>query len=75
MSKTQSSNKTTPQSKTTIFAADLFAGAGGASLGLARACEALGYELDLVAVNHWPRAVETHLKNFPTHVHHCHYRC
>jgi DNA (cytosine-5)-methyltransferase 1 len=56
----------------TIYAADLFAGAGGASLGLARACKNMGYELELVAVNHWPRAVETHLKNFPTHVHHCH---
>lgn len=56
----------------TIYAADLFAGAGGASLGLARACKDLGYELELVAVNHWPRAVETHLANFPTHVHHCH---
>jgi DNA (cytosine-5)-methyltransferase 1 len=57
--------------KTTIYAADLFAGAGGASLGLARTCAALGYELDLVAVNHWDVAVATHLKNFPAHVHHC----
>jgi DNA (cytosine-5)-methyltransferase 1 len=56
----------------TIYAADLFAGAGGASLGLARTCEALGYELELTAVNHWDVAVATHLKNFPAHVHYCH---
>lgn len=58
--------------KRTIYAADLFAGAGGASLGLARTCEALGWDLELVAVNHWEVAVATHIKNFPAHVHYCH---
>lgn len=54
-----------------IRAADLFAGAGGASLGLARACESRGARLDLVAVNHWPRAVETHKLNHPRARHFC----
>lgn len=55
----------------TIYAADLFAGAGGATLGLVNATERLGYGLELVAVNHWDVAVETHQTNFPAHVHFC----
>lgn len=55
----------------TIRAADLFCGAGGASTGLAQAAERLGRKLDLVAVNHWARAVETHSKNHPKANHHC----
>lgn len=43
-----------------IRAADLFCGAGGTSAGLNDACLSLGHELDLVAVNHWPTAIETH---------------
>lgn len=31
----------------------------------------MGEELELVAVNHWARAVATHLANFPAHIHHC----
>ena len=44
----------------TIVAADLFCGAGGTSAGLRDACKQLGYETDLVAVNHWPVAIATH---------------
>lgn len=55
----------------TIYAADLFCGAGGASVGLRRACEALGLGLDLVAVNHWPTAVQTHMLNHPGVRHLC----
>lgn len=55
----------------TIKAADLFAGAGGASTGLSRACEQSGRRLDLLAVNHWPIAVETHALNHPNAVHLC----
>jgi DNA (cytosine-5)-methyltransferase 1 len=44
---------------------DLFCGAGGLSAGVALACEALGYEVELVAVNHDTVAVETHKRNFP----------
>lgn len=52
-----------------IVAVDLFCGAGGASTGLLRAAKAMGVEVDLLAINHWPQAVETHLLNHP-HVRH-----
>jgi DNA (cytosine-5)-methyltransferase 1 len=55
----------------TVYAADLFCGAGGASYGLIRACKELGYELDLVAVNHSQAAIATHEANFPGHIHFC----
>lgn len=54
-----------------IKAVDLFAGAGGASTGLVRACRSLNYDLDLLAINHWPIAVETHGVNHPNVVHLC----
>lgn len=57
--------------KKVIKAADLFAGAGGASGGLVRACEKLGRPLDLLAVNHWQTAVETHTANYPNARHLC----
>lgn len=50
----------------TIHAADLFCGAGGTSTGLSEACRGRGFKLDLVAVNHWPLAVQTHRLNHPT---------
>ncbi len=46
-----------------IRGADLFCGAGGTTTGLRAACEVLGYELDLFAVNHWQIAVDTHRTN------------
>jgi site-specific DNA-cytosine methylase len=55
----------------TIKAADLFCGAGGASTGLMRAAAALGVKVDLLAVNHWPTAVETHSLNHPGVRHLC----
>ncbi len=54
-----------------VYAADLFCGAGGASRGLGRACERLGRPVDLVAINHWPKAVATHERNHPWARHHC----
>jgi DNA (cytosine-5)-methyltransferase 1 len=48
-----------------IYAVDLFAGAGGTSTGLIEACEELGIKLNLVAVNHWEKAVKTHEANYP----------
>jgi DNA (cytosine-5)-methyltransferase 1 len=54
-----------------IIAADLFCGAGGFSTGLTRAVERLGRRLDLTAVNHWDRAIETHSKNHPKAAHFC----
>lgn len=55
----------------TLFAADLFAGAGGTSTGLARACKARGQKVDLLAVNHWDLAIQTHKKNHPWARHLC----
>lgn len=51
--------------------ADLFCGAGGSSTGVSQACEAAGRRIELVAVNHWDRAVETHAANHPDAGHHC----
>ncbi|TKG61544.1 DNA cytosine methyltransferase [Prauserella endophytica] len=45
---------------------DIFCGAGGSSIGLTGA----GFELKLAA-NHWPRAIETHAKNFRDAEHLC----
>ena len=55
----------------TVHAADLFCGAGGTSTGLARACRSLGLELDLLGVNHWKVAIETHTRNHPWARHIC----
>lgn len=49
----------------TVYAADMFAGAGGSSTGLANACRTLGKPVELVALNHWKVALETHQKNHP----------
>ena len=54
-----------------IRAVDLFAGAGGTSTGLAQAVVEAGTSLELVAVNHWAVAVETHARNHPWARHLC----
>lgn len=54
-----------------IEAADLFCGAGGTSSGLYKACHLLGAKINLVAINHWPVAVETHRTNYPDARHIC----
>ena len=46
--------------------ADLFCGAGGSSTGAAKAISDIGGRMKLVAVNHWPVAVETHQLNHPS---------
>lgn len=51
--------------------ADLFCGAGGTSKGAKLALAQLGMEMELVAVNHWPVAVETHRRANPTARHYC----
>jgi len=58
-------------SSKTIFAADLFCGAGGTSTGLLKACDDLGYKLNLLAVNHWDIAIATHSANHPYARHIC----
>ncbi len=55
----------------TIRAADLFCGAGGTSSGLLDACADLGLKLNLLAINHWPIAIETHSANHPYAEHLC----
>lgn len=54
-----------------VKAADLFCGAGGTSHGARLALSGLGRRLELVAVNHWPRAIETHQLNHADARHHC----
>lgn len=49
-----------------MIAVDYFAGAGGWSTGAAMAGVRVA-----AAVNHWPRAVETHKANHPDTLHHC----
>lgn len=48
-----------------LLVADLLCGAGGSSTGAARALRELGLEMELVCVNHWPTAIETHKRNHP----------
>lgn len=54
-----------------IYAADLFCGAGGTSTGLLMACESLGLDVQLLAVNHWNVAIDTHTANHPKVRHLC----
>ena len=55
-----------------LLAADLFCGAGGASTGIIAAANRLGYaHKDLVAVNHWQVAIDTHTANHPEVRHYC----
>ena len=54
-----------------LFAADLFCGAGGTSTGMAQACRELGVEVDLLAINHWQIAIDTHTASHPWARHMC----
>jgi len=49
----------------------LFCGAGGTSAGLYRAAKKLGVKVKLLAINHWPIAIETHSKNHEAANHIC----
>jgi DNA (cytosine-5)-methyltransferase 1 len=57
--------------KPAVLVADLFCGAGGTSSGARKALTRHGLVMKLVAVNHWPIAVETHSKNHPDARHYC----
>jgi DNA (cytosine-5)-methyltransferase 1 len=48
-----------------ITAVDLFCGAGGTSTGLYNACVSMGKKVDLLAINHWQKAIDTHQANHP----------
>jgi len=54
-----------------IYATDLFCGAGGTSAGIVNACRTAGHSLNLLAVNHWPTAIATHTLNHPEVRHLC----
>jgi DNA (cytosine-5)-methyltransferase 1 len=54
-----------------IIAADLFCGAGGTSTGLAQACRAAGVDVELLAINHWQIAIDTHAAAHPWAKHKC----
>ncbi|HYM31848.1 MAG TPA: DNA cytosine methyltransferase [Candidatus Cybelea sp.] len=54
-----------------LLVADLLCGAGGSSTGCARALATLGLDMELVCVNHWPVAIDTHTKNHPKARHYC----
>jgi DNA (cytosine-5)-methyltransferase 1 len=54
-----------------LLVADLLCGAGGSSTGCALALRDLGLEMELVCVNHWPVAIDTHTKNHPKARHYC----
>lgn len=58
-------------SRRKILVADLLCGAGGSSTGCARALGEIGLEMELVCVNHWPIAIETHKANHPEARHYC----
>lgn len=51
--------------KRKMLVADLLCGAGGSSTGAERALNELGLEMELVALNHWPTAIDTHSRNHP----------
>ncbi len=51
--------------KRKILVADLLCGAGGSSTGCERALNEMGLEMELVCVNHWPVAIDTHQRNHP----------
>lgn len=51
--------------------ADLFCGAGGTSTGILNACADLGQRVNLLAVNHWDTAINTHSLNHPGVQHLC----
>lgn len=54
-----------------LFAADLFCGAGGTSTGMAEACRELGVSVELLAINHWQVAIDTHTASHPWARHMC----
>jgi len=50
---------------------DMFCGAGGGSAGMMLAAQECGIRVDLIAVDRWERAIETHAANHPSAEHLC----
>lgn len=48
-----------------IIVADFFCGSGGGTEGIIQALKGLGLESDILAINHWPTAIETNRLNHP----------
>jgi len=44
---------------------DMFCGGGGESTGLISAAHDFGFDINMSAINHWERAIETHAANYP----------
>lgn len=44
---------------------DMFCGGGGESTGLIEAAHDYNFDINMSAINHWERAIETHSKNYP----------
>lgn len=44
---------------------DMFCGGGGESTGLIQAAHEYGFDVNMSAINHWERAIETHSANYP----------
>lgn len=54
-----------------LHCADLFCGAGGTTSGLLLAAERRRLPVELLAINHWQTAIDTHLLNHPSVRHLC----
>jgi DNA (cytosine-5)-methyltransferase 1 len=50
---------------------DMFCGAGGESQGIDGSAKKAGVSIEMFAINHWERAIETHRANFPAAAHIC----
>ena len=51
--------------KTKLNIIDMFCGGGGESTGLVTAANDFGFDINMSAINHWERAIETHAANYP----------
>jgi DNA (cytosine-5)-methyltransferase 1 len=63
--------KSRPKKLREYLVADLFCGAGGTSHGAHKAIQERGGKMNLVAVNHWQTAIDTHSANMPLARHYC----
>ena len=57
--------------KKTFEVVDMFCGAGGESTGIMQAAMEQDMKVNLLAINHWERAMETHAANHPRAEHLC----
>jgi len=57
--------------KKTFNVVDMFCGAGGESTGIIQAALEQDMNVNLLAINHWERAIETHAANYPSANHLC----